>query len=74
MIRVVLITLLVCFVLFGLIKTLYHGIQTGKMHHTDTQKYCDRSVKPVCFWMLFALFSIMIIALLYMWYQAVIVI
>ena len=53
---------------FYLLKVIIRGIRTGKIAHTDSRQFADRSKQPIFFWflvMLFSIFTIVPVLVLY---------
>ena len=55
-----------------LLKTVWAGIKTGEIHHTDTKKICNKKKNPIGFWALVTLFSAFICALSFAWIKLII--
>ena len=57
LIRLLLVTQLTGALLGWLGHILWQGLRSGKMHHSDSRRYCSRQQYPLGYWALVLLFA-----------------
>jgi len=55
-----------------MIRTLWGGLKTGKMPHSDSSSFADRRKQPLFFWFLAVLFALFALGALYIVYQVMV--
>jgi len=58
--RFLVISLMTLGLMVHLGKTIYYGLKTGKIVYSTSSTYCQKSKHPIVFWLLVALFSVVI--------------
>lgn len=49
-----------------MIRTVWGGLKTGKMAHSDSRSFADRRKQPIFFWFLAVLFSLFALGALFL--------
>ncbi len=48
-------------------RVLLLGLLTGRIAHTDSSSFCDKNKNPFFYWFLVSLFSVFLLASIYVW-------
>jgi hypothetical protein len=54
-----------------MVYLVFTGLRSGRLFHTDSRSYCERSRNPMSFWLLVVLFSLFALLAVYAWVMAV---
>jgi lipid-A-disaccharide synthase-like uncharacterized protein len=71
MVRILAVTLIFWSLVFYVGRTLYLGLKSGKMGHSDSSRYASRKTNPVGFWALAILFTSMIGMFVMAWLHSI---
>ncbi len=65
--RIILVSALAGWFSWFLGKTVFEGIRTGAIRHTDSTKVCKRQKNPIGFWALVSLFAGLVLMFVIVW-------
>lgn len=66
--RIVVLLAILLPVLAVLFYSMYVGLKTGKVPHSDGSSYYNKTTQPVCYWIVMCVFSVFAAALLHALY------
>ena len=70
-IRMVIVTIICCWLVYLLCRNVISGLRTGSIHYTDSSSCYHRKNNCVAYWSLVTLFLIMIVGVIYSWVQVI---